>query len=119
MLARTIGNQLDNGDGAGVSRGHEQGLQQQQQQQQSDVAGESGTTVNGDGQQQQQQQMQRFSFERMSKKHEKTVEFNLSDTGYKAIQNIGTGAYGVVCKAHDTRKERMVGILWLETYSPA
>lgn len=27
------------------------------------------------------------------------VKFNLDKTPYKSIENIGTGAYGVVCKA--------------------
>lgn len=29
------------------------------------------------------------------------VKFNLENTPYKSIENIGTGAYGVVCKACD------------------
>lgn len=29
------------------------------------------------------------------------VKFNLDNTPYKSIENIGIGAYGVVCKAYD------------------
>ena len=29
------------------------------------------------------------------------VAFNLKSTPYKSLENVGTGAYGVVCKAFD------------------
>uniref|UniRef100_A0A8R1TJ93 Mitogen-activated protein kinase n=1 Tax=Onchocerca volvulus TaxID=6282 RepID=A0A8R1TJ93_ONCVO len=38
------------------------------------------------------------------------VKFNLDNTPYKAIENIGTGAYGVVCKAYDQRNGQKVAI---------
>ncbi|VDN91306.1 unnamed protein product [Brugia pahangi] len=38
------------------------------------------------------------------------VKFNLDNTPYKSIENIGTGTYGVVCKAFDQRNDRKVAI---------
>ncbi|VDM37105.1 unnamed protein product [Toxocara canis] len=38
------------------------------------------------------------------------VVFKLDKTPYEAIENIGTGAYGVVCKAYDRCHERCVAI---------
>ncbi|VDK17402.1 unnamed protein product [Anisakis simplex] len=38
------------------------------------------------------------------------VAFRLENTHYKAIENIGTGAYGVVCKADDQYHKRRVAI---------
>ena len=33
----------------------------------------------------------------------KLIHFDLEGTSYEAVQNIGSGAYGVVCSARDTR----------------
>lgn len=38
------------------------------------------------------------------------VKFDLDGTPYKPLENIGTGAYGVVCSAVDVRNERKVAI---------
>lgn len=38
------------------------------------------------------------------------IEFKLENTPYKPVQNIGTGAYGVVCSAVDARCDRKVAI---------
>ncbi|EFO23440.2 CMGC/MAPK protein kinase [Loa loa] len=38
------------------------------------------------------------------------VKFNLDNTPYKSIENIGTGAYGVVCKAYDQQNGKKVAI---------
>ncbi|CAJ0963280.1 unnamed protein product, partial [Mesorhabditis belari] len=37
-------------------------------------------------------------------------QFKLDGTPYRAIENIGRGAYGVVCKAHDTAENRHVAV---------
>lgn len=38
------------------------------------------------------------------------VAFNLDGTPYKSLENVGTGAYGVVCKAYDQVHEKNVAI---------
>uniref|UniRef100_A0A0R3S114 Mitogen-activated protein kinase n=1 Tax=Elaeophora elaphi TaxID=1147741 RepID=A0A0R3S114_9BILA len=38
------------------------------------------------------------------------VKFNLDNTPYKSIENIGTGAYGVVCNAYDQQNGKKVAI---------
>uniref|UniRef100_A0A915PH12 Mitogen-activated protein kinase n=1 Tax=Setaria digitata TaxID=48799 RepID=A0A915PH12_9BILA len=38
------------------------------------------------------------------------VKFNLQNTPYNIIENIGTGAYGVVCKAYDQKNNRKIAI---------
>lgn len=38
------------------------------------------------------------------------IKFNLENTKYEAIENIGTGAYGVVCKAINKKTKEKVAI---------
>jgi len=38
------------------------------------------------------------------------IKFNLINTKYDAIENIGTGAYGVVCKALNRKTKEIVAI---------
>jgi mitogen-activated protein kinase 7 len=38
------------------------------------------------------------------------IKFNLGQTSYEAIENIGTGAYGVVCKALNKANGQLVAI---------
>jgi len=44
------------------------------------------------------------------KKKSYAVKFNLENTDYTAIENIGTGAYGVVCSAINNRTKQKVAI---------
>jgi mitogen-activated protein kinase 7 len=46
----------------------------------------------------QNQQMAAINFEALNKKSLE-IKFDLTGTNYQAIENIGTGAYGVVCSA--------------------
>lgn len=40
----------------------------------------------------------------VTRSHQLDIQFRLDDTTYRAIANVGIGAYGVVCKAIDTRR---------------